>query len=1014
MPVFGERTRELLNTIPLSCREDSSLPALEEWLGITENEGPSIEDQIPSQAFFESFCTMIVWACNLPVYSLQTEQDFDNVEIVRISRWFRHCIDLHFSPKKSFTQLLLACTKREELIAATYNHISRLSQLQAAQNAFIQNLRSNMGKDRAKEFSKIQHVSDRFQDKFDDHVASWESILSELYLVGDANIRSLSRKHLASYWNGFIRISGAGVSLSENTKASGVKMTLRLLLRILKGSPEIQSPHKHLLFQSLIPLHKPSSLVLWRDQTALLDLYHEPLVQCIAILLQKEPSWISPTIEALINPPIWTPSTTPKIILLLHEIGIFLKLLPPKSNPPDVWASLFSKLAFCMSSDNSRMSEHGLQFFRNESFQEFFLMDIDTCLPQLLKAVVKREIPWNPTVRKMTYNVLKDIYDKQPKAFAKACKFSGNNVSPPDRNVVESEKKEESDNSESKRASKTPDFSLKAGMGNWRPPKRNNTNMPPPTRRARKSPLPPQGKIGKGVAPWSKSGGGNAPPLTITGVAPWAMQNSKRKEDTETSQKNQPNVSGTNVLDGNDDHALTRILEYMEKIKPAAEEGGTSSWSKVQMEKTPTLLPSLKFHDLVFGNELGSGAFGTVKYARRIDRSTTRSRWAEYAVKIISTKKIKEMGYEASVQREIATLRLLSHPGIARLISSFRFRDGAYLVLEYASQGDLHTLLRNKGSLDHESAQFVIGEIVAALYYIHDLGFTYGDLKTENILITETGHIKLTDFGGCRAHSSSAKVLIASSAKNVLNQLRNGDYKDVKEEPRQVLERVTDWGGKTLQKDIAADEEVLQEDNRIEGTIAYLPPEVVLGAIPTPAADAWALGCVLYQCLTGRPPLLAMDDEATRKKIVKFETSSNHSDALFTQSHDRDLQDGAKKLIRKLMNPILNERITMFQTANDPFFDGNDVFSLFQKAAYPLDVGTNAPVADAKWSRRQLSSIWAPQPKAYDISPTTDSGAPETSHSLRTAPIPEGDERKSFFSFQPGQSSKVLQNVVES
>jgi len=263
---------------------------------------------------------------------------------------------------------------------------------------------------------------------------------------------------------------------------------------------------------------------------------------------------------------------------------------------------------------------------------------------------------------------------------------------------------------------------------------------------------------------------------------------------------------------------------------------------------------------------------------------------------------------------------LLSHPGIARLISSFRFRDGAYLVLEYASQGDLHTLLQNKGSLDHESAQFVIGEIVAALYYIHDLGFTYGDLKTENILITETGHIKLTDFGACRAHSNSAKVLITSSAKNVLDQLRNGDYKDLKEEPRKVLEKVTDWSGMSLQKEIAADGEVVQEDNRIEGTIAYLPPEVVLGAIPTPAADVWALGCVLYQCLTGRPPLFAMDDEATRKKIVKFETSSNHSDALFTQSHDRDLQDGAKKLIKKLMNPLLNERITMFQTANDPFF----------------------------------------------------------------------------------------------
>ena len=101
----------------------------------------------------------------------------------------------------------------------------------------------------------------------------------------------------------------------------------------------------------------------------------------------------------------------------------------------------------------------------------------------------------------------------------------------------------------------------------------------------------------------------------------------------------------------------------------------------------------------------------------------------EYAVKIVSTKKITELGYERSINREIAILRTMSHPGIARLISTFRFRDGAYLVLEYASGGDLHTLLKRNGSLDHTSTQFVIGEIVAALSSIHDAGYVFGDLK---------------------------------------------------------------------------------------------------------------------------------------------------------------------------------------------------------------------------------------------------------------------------------------------
>lgn len=160
---------------------------------------------------------------------------------------------------------------------------------------------------------------------------------------------------------------------------------------------------------------------------------------------------------------------------------------------------------------------------------------------------------------------------------------------------------------------------------------------------------------------------------------------------------------------------LEYVLTNMEKIKPPDEEEGVSSWSCAQMAETPTYLPHLKFHDLVFGHDLGSGAFGSVKYVRLIEKTKPRSQWPEYAVKVVSTEKIRALGYEASIQREIAVLRFLSHPGIARLVSSFRFHDGAYLVLEYASRGDLHTLLQKHGSLDIDSTRFVIGEVVAAL-----------------------------------------------------------------------------------------------------------------------------------------------------------------------------------------------------------------------------------------------------------------------------------------------------------
>ncbi|CAN0551543.1 unnamed protein product, partial [Ectocarpus sp. 8 AP-2014] len=95
-------------------------------------------------------------------------------------------------------------------------------------------------------------------------------------------------------------------------------------------------------------------------------------------------------------------------------------------------------------------------------------------------------------------------------------------------------------------------------------------------------------------------------------------------------------------------------------------------------------------------------------------------------------------------------------PGIARLVSAFRWRDGAYLVLEYASRGDLHSHIKEHGSLSEASTRFVVGEVVAALCSIHDNGFVFGDLKPENILITESGHIKVADFGACRPVSEAA------------------------------------------------------------------------------------------------------------------------------------------------------------------------------------------------------------------------------------------------------------------
>jgi serine/threonine protein kinase len=201
-------------------------------------------------------------------------------------------------------------------------------------------------------------------------------------------------------------------------------------------------------------------------------------------------------------------------------------------------------------------------------------------------------------------------------------------------------------------------------------------------------------------------------------------------------------------------------------------------------------------------------------------------------------------------------------------------------------------------------------------------------------------------------------------------------------------------------------EEQEGDDMRIEGTTAYLPPEVVMGAFPTTAADSWALGCVMYQCLSGRPPLLEADDEATKNRIVSFDVaetsvqSKSELDRLFEDKHASGISSEARDMIRSLLDRDALKRPGMNELAEHSFFTSN-VFELYSQPAYPLDVGNVSPTPNAQWARRQFSSIWAPQPEAYDISMPDDFDGMNGDIFSRLscdAPIPEGEESSGYFS----------------
>jgi len=259
----------------------------------------------------------------------------------------------------------------------------------------------------------------------------------------------------------------------------------------------------------------------------------------------------------------------------------------------------------------------------------------------------------------------------------------------------------------------------------------------------------------------------------------------------------------------------------------------------------------------------------------------------------------------------------------------------------------------------------------------------YGDLKPENIVITASCHAKIADFGGCRPVTQEARQ---RTLQSVLSRLRDGDWRASDE----VEEEESAEGGQSKTVDAAA----VVEDNRIEGTALYLPPEVVRGAAPTILGDAWALGCLVCQVLTGKPPMwveteLEADIES---RIVSFDLDGC-SDVVDT------LSESARGLVGRLLQADVSQRVSVEATAGDAFFEDLDVFTLYTKPRGP-EIATpsrrKAAAAadgggDARWNKRQFSKIWSvmPSPQDYELS-SSSTGArfskPQRGDSSSSAP----------------------------
>lgn len=255
--------------------------------------------------------------------------------------------------------------------------------------------------------------------------------------------------------------------------------------------------------------------------------------------------------------------------------------------------------------------------------------------------------------------------------------------------------------------------------------------------------------------------------------------------------------------------------------------------------------------DFDLGRRVGTGNFGYVQLA------TEKTSKMVVALKAMKKRRVERMRVQRHVIHEIEIQAHLRHPNILQLFGFFWDASYIYMILEYASNGDLHSLLQKQPGRHFDEAR-VAGfamQIISALAYCHQMHVIHRDLKPQNILVTSKAKLKLADFGW--------------AVHTYPNERR--------------------W--------------------TLCGTLDYMPPEIV-HAIHGHSfgVDVWSLGILTYELSSGQPPFVASTREETFRQILA-------ATPVFAENFPVGIHDFVTKLLRR--NP--SDRLSLQAAAAHPW-----------------------------------------------------------------------------------------------